>query len=247
MLALGAALATMVVGCGDDGGSAASSREITVFAAASLTDAFTELAEAFEDANPGTSATLSFGPSSGLREQILAGAPVDVYASADGADMDRLAAAGEVGEPRVFARNSLMIAVPAGNPGEVTGLADFGEGHLLIGLCAEEVPCGRLARRALTGAGVVPDLDTNAADARALLTQIASGDLDAGIVYRTDVAAAGDDVEGVAIRGAFNVVAEYPIAVLTRAESSDTARAFVDFALSDDAAAIVTGKGFLGP
>ena len=222
-----ACLAVVTAGCGDDDDSATGS--ITVFAAASLTDAFTELGSAFEDANPGTTVELNFGASSALREQILAGAPADVFASANTSNMDQVVDAGAAADPEAFVSNQLQIATPAGNAAGITGLADFADADLLIGLCAEEVPCGQFGREALANAGVTPSIDTNAPDVRALLTQIESGDLDAGIVYRTDVLAAGDAVEGIEIPPDENVVASYPIAVLTAAGNPEVAEAFVAF------------------
>jgi molybdate transport system substrate-binding protein len=161
--------------------------------------------------------------------------------------MDQLVEAGEVaGEPEIFVTNLLQIAVPAGNPGEVTGLEDFAREELVIGLCAEDVPCGDFGRQALENAGVTPSLDTNEPDVRALLTKIESDELDAGIVYVTDVLSA-TGVEGVEIPAAVNVVAEYPIAVLARAPNPDAASAWVEFVLSEEGQAILTSYGFTSP
>jgi len=211
-----------------------SSSEIRVSAAASLTDAFTEIAAAFEAENPGTDVVLNFGGSSALREQILEGAPVDVFASANMSTMDSVVAEGAAsGVPQTFARNRLEIAVPPGNPGNVTGLTDFSHPDLLIGLCAEGVPCGDFARQALDDADVVPSIDSNEPDVRSLLTKIELGELDAGIVYATDVASSDGGVEGIEIPEAVNVTATYPIAVLADAPNPEGAQAFVDFVLSD--------------
>ena len=160
--------------------------ELLVSAAASLTDAFAEIESAFEEANPDVDVVLNLGSSSALREQILEGAPADVFASANTSNMDQVAEAGELsGEAEIFATNSLQIAVPTGNPGGVTGLEDFAREELLIGLCAEDVPCGDFGRQALAKAGVIPSIDTNEPDVRALLTKIEAGELDAGITYVT--------------------------------------------------------------
>jgi molybdate transport system substrate-binding protein len=220
--------------------------EVLVFAAASLTDAFGELAAAFEDGHPGVTVTLNFASSSSLREQIVAGAPADVFASASNNDMNQLAEAGAVaGEARVFAHNKMTIAVPTGNPAGITGLADFANTDLLIGLCAEEVPCGKYGRQALESAGVVPALDTNEPDVRSLLTKIAAGELDAGIVYVTDIAAAAGAVEEVAIPDENAVEATYPIAVLAAAPNPDAAAEFMAFVLSAAGREILAGFGFL--
>jgi molybdate transport system substrate-binding protein len=221
--------------------------DITVFAAASLTDAFDEVGNAFEQANPDTSVEFNYGPSSGLREQILAGAPADVFASANTSNMDQVVEDGAAEDPQDFVTNQLEIAVPAGNPAGITGLADFAKPDLLIGLCAEDVPCGEFGREALTNAQITPSIDTNEADVRALLTKVESGDLDAGIVYITDVQAAGDTVEGIEIPAEDNVTATYPIAALTDSGNAEVAQAFVDFVLSDDGQAILASYGFGGP
>jgi molybdate transport system substrate-binding protein len=248
-VAFGAAL--LLAACGDDDGSASTSTPaaavegtVTVFAAASLTDAFEEIGTAFEDANPGATVELNFAASSSLREQIVAGAPADVFASANTSNMDQVVDAGAADNPQNFVENQLQIAVPAGNPAGVTGLADFANGNLLIGLCAEQVPCGEFGREALANAGVTPSVDTDEPDVRALLTKVEAGELDAGIVYRTDVLAAGDTVEGIDIPADQNVVAVYPIATLADAGNAGGADAFVAFVLSDDGQAILASYGF---
>jgi molybdate transport system substrate-binding protein len=143
--------------------------------------------------------------------------------------------------------NRLQIAVPAGNDAGVTGLDDFADADLLIGLCAEEVPCGEFAREALANAGVTPSIDTNEPDVRSLLTKVEVGDLDAGIVYVTDVIAAGDAVEGVDIPADVNVIATYPIAALTDAGNAEVADAFVEFVLSDEGQEVLGSYGFDAP
>lgn len=248
ILTAGMTAALALAACGDDATSdPASGGSITVFAAASLSDAFTEVADRFEEANEDVSVELSFAGSSSLREQILGGAPADVFASADEADMDRLVEAGEVEPPEVFATNRLQIVVPAGNPAGVEGLDDFADPDLLIGLCAEEVPCGHLGREALGQAGVTPAPDTDEPDVRALLTKVEAGELDAGLVYVTDVVAAGDAVEGVDLPAEVDVVASYPIAATTRSEHPDAARRFIEFVLGAEGQAILERSGFERP
>jgi molybdate transport system substrate-binding protein len=255
-LALIPALVVLCAGCTGPGGDAGRTPtrtptingEVLVSAAASLTDAFAEIEAAFEVAYPGTDVILNFGPSSGLREQILEGAPVDVFASANTANMDQVAAEGLVtGEARIFAHNRLAIAVPAGNPAGITGPADFGREELLIGLCAATAPCGDFARMALTRAGVDPALDTNEPDVRALLTKLGAGELDAGIVYVSDVAAAGGEVEAIEIPDEANVVADYPIAAITHSPNPGAAAAFVDFVVSNAGERILADHGFEAP
>lgn len=239
-------------GCGDGEGTGGVDGElggtVLVFAAASLSDAFAEVEGAFEAEYPGVDVRLNPAGSSSLREQILQGAPADVFASADQSIMDEVTEAGEVhAEVQVFARNRLQIAVPAGNPAGVAGLDDFARPDLLIGLCAEGVPCGDFARDALARAGVEASIDTDEPDVRALSTKIGAGELDAGIVYVTDVIAAGDPIEGIDIPDDQNVVASYPIAALAGAPNPDAAAAFVDFVLSEQAQAILVSSGFTRP
>ena len=259
LLAVVSVPALVLAACGDDDDDDAGSTtteapaeesaqgDITVFAAASLTDAFTELGTTFESDNPDASVEFSFGASSALREQILAGAPVDVFASANTSNMDQVVDGGAASDPEDFVTNLLEIAVPAGNEAGVTGLDDFANADLLVGLCAEDVPCGEFGREALANAGVTPSIDTNEPDVRSLLTKVEAGDLDAGIVYVTDVMAAGDSVEGVEIPADNNVVATYPIAALTDAANTDAAYAFVEFVLSDEGQEILQSYGFDSP
>ncbi len=254
------ALSLVLAACGDDDddGTAADATTtegaesdlegtISVFAAASLTDAFDEIDAAFEDANPGVTVEVNFGASSALREQILAGAPADVFASANASNMDQVVEAGAASDPVDFVTNLLEIAVPAGNDAGVTGLADFANSDLLIGLCAEEVPCGEFGREALANAGVTPSVDTDEPDVRSLLTKIEAGELDAGIVYVTDVTSAGDAVEGIDIPADENVTATYPIASLSDTTNAEVADAFVAFVLSEDGQDILSSFGFGAP
>jgi molybdate transport system substrate-binding protein len=241
----------LLAACGDDddgrGAPAAAMTlegNITVFAAASLTDAFTELGTELESEHDGVSVEFNFGASSALREQILAGAPADVFASANTSNMDQVVQAGAAADPENFVTNQLQIVVPAGNPANITGLADFAKGDLLIGLCAEEVPCGQFGRQALTNAGVTPSIDTNEPDVRSLLTKVEAGELDAGIVYVTDVLAAGNDVEGIDIPADQNVTATYPVAALSDTGNSEVADAFVAFVLSGKGQDILASYGF---
>lgn len=221
---------------------------VLVSAAASLTDAFDEMAAAFEAVHPAVEVTLNLAGSSTLATQILEGAPVDVFAPADSANMARVAEAGGLaGDPTVFAQNRLQIAVPPGNPAGVGGLADFARDELLLGLCAEAVPCGDLARKAMARAGLVPAIDTHEPHVRALLTKVELGELDAAVTYVTDVTAASGAVEGIDIAEEHAVVAEYPIAVLARAADPERARAFVDFVLSSRGRAILDRHGFGTP
>ncbi len=247
-LVLAMVLSASGCGRGVDAGTDDESR-IRVWAAASLTDAFADLATAFEAeaANPGVAVELNFGASSSLREQILAGAPGDVFAAADRSNMVAVVAAGAAVDPVDFATNQLQIAVPAGNPAGVRGPAAFADADLLVGLCSQEVPCGRFGRQVLAQAGIAPSIDTNEPNVAALMTKIEAGELDVGIVYRSDVIAAGGAVEGIAIPDHAEVTATYPIAALAGAANPEGATAFVAFVLSDEGQAILASSGFGAP
>jgi molybdate transport system substrate-binding protein len=247
VIAVGLAIAALLLTACDNAGTDAND-EVLVSAASSLTEVFGEMETAFESANPEVDVVLNIGGSSALREQILAGAPADVFASANTSNIDLIVEADDVdGEPVIFARNRLEIAVPVGNPGDVTGLTDFARDELLIGLCAEAVPCGDYGRQALQNADVIPSVDTEEPNVRALLTKIEVGELDAGIVYETDVVSTDGGVGGVAVSNDDNVFADYPIAVLAGAPNRAGAADFMAFVLSDEGRAILVDHGFVLP
>lgn len=243
-LVVAAAAAALLGACGAQSGGAPPSDGLTVFAAASLTETFTELGEAFEADNPGVTVTFSFGGSSSLAQQIVAGAPADVFAAASVATMDVVDDAGKALDPVVLVRNRLQIAVPPGNPGDVTGLADFGDPDRTIALCAPEVPCGAAAVQVLQAAGVTPAPDTLERDVKAALSKVRLGEVDAALVYRTDVLAAGSRVEGIDVPEAAEVVSEYPVTVLADAPNPESAQAFVDFLGSPEAREVFADAGF---
>lgn len=221
---------------------------VTVFAAASLTETFTELGKQFEAAHPGVEVVYSFGASSALAQQIEQGAPVDVFASAAPKNMQQVVDAGDItATPVTFVRNRLEIAVPKGNPGHITGLADFGKTEPKIALCAEQVPCGAAAKSVFEVAGVHPQPDTREADVKAVLTKVTLGEVDAALVYRTDVEAAGDKVEGIDFPEADKAINDYPVAPLAKAPNSAAAAAFVEFVRSDRARTVFTKAGFDNP
>lgn len=247
------AAGVLLAACAQPGGSAAGEpgdgdeigARITVLAAASLTETFTELAADFEREHPGTEVTLTFGPSSGLAESIVQGAPAHVYAAADEISMQRVIDVGDAADSTVFARNRLQIAVPADNPAGVAGLDDFADPDLLIAICAEEVPCGRAASAAFDAADVTPRPDTYGRDVKAVLTAVRTGEVDAGLVYRTDVR--GDDrVEGIDFPESAAAANDYHLAVLERADNS-TARAFADLATSPAGRRVLADAGFEVP
>lgn len=223
------------------------SEVVLVSAASSLGGAFSEIEAAFEDAHPGVDVVVNLAASSAIREQVLAGAPVDVVVTASTGTMQPLIDAGMVGDPSVFARNEMQIAVPSTNPGGVTGLGDFSREDLLIGLCSAGVPCGDLAREVLAAAGVVPAHDTDEPNVGALVTKLTAGELDAGLVYVTDVLSGGTDLEGIAIPPDVNRTTTYPIAASTDAPNVSGADAFVAFVLSDEGRGTLLEFGFVVP
>ncbi len=228
--------------------STAGAETVTVFAAASLTEAFRTIGTDFEAANPGTKVEFNFAGSSTLARQIVEGAPADVFASADEENMKKAADAGDVaGATQAFARNRLAIIVPRGNPKHVTGLADLGRSGMTIALAAPAVPVGRYAAEAFAKAGVPTPAGSNEADVKAVVTRVALGEADAGVVYTTDVAAGGQKVEAVTIPDAQNVLARYPIATLKGAPNAAGARAFVAYVLSPSGQRVLARSGFLAP
>jgi molybdate transport system substrate-binding protein len=245
--AVAVALLVGLAGCegsaADDGG-----QTLTVFAAASLTDVFTDLGAALEDQQPGLEVRFNFAGSSALATQIVQGAPADVFASANETQMSVVTDAGlAADEPAVFASNVLEIAVPAGNPGGVTGLADFAREDLTLAVCAPDVPCGAAAAQVFAAAGVTAVPDTQEEDVRAALTKVELGEVDAALVYASDVASAGESVDGVAFPEAEQAVNDYPITRLADAANPDAARAFVDLVLSEAGRRALTDAGFREP
>jgi molybdate transport system substrate-binding protein len=223
----------------------AGGQPILVFAAASLSESFTALAKAFETAHPGAKVEQSFAGSPALVAQIESGAPADLIATADTVNMDKLAQAELLdGTPTPFAGNRLEIAVEHGNPKRVRGLADLARKDLVVILAAEAVPAGRYAREALKKAGVTVGPKSLEENVKAVVNKVALGEADAGIVYATDVQAAGEHVTGVVIPEAENVVAIYPIALVKRAVPRPLAREFQAFILSAEGQKILASFGF---
>jgi molybdate transport system substrate-binding protein len=232
---------------GDGGGGGDGGEGITVFAATSLTEAFTDVGAAFAATDDGAPVEFIFDASSGLVSQIIEGAPADVFASADTANMDKLTDEELNGtDPAVFATNLLTIIVPAGNPAGVIGVEDLANSDLNVVLCAEEVPCGNYANQILDSAGVEVTPASLEENVRGVVTKVTAGEADAGIVYVTDVMAAGDDAEGVEIPEDINVLAQYPIATIAASENQELGEAFIDFLTGDEGQAIMSEYGF-GP
>lgn len=229
-------------------GSPALSGTVNVFAAASLKEAFTKLGKQFEAAHPGTKVVFNFGPSSGLATQINAGAPADVFASASTKNMDQVVTTGYAASPTDFASNVMQIAVPPKNPANVTQLSDLAKSEVKVALCQEAVPCGTTAAKVFTNAKLTVTPVTQEVDVKSVLAKVSLGEVDAGVVYVTDVLAAGDKVKGIKIPAGVNASStKYPVATLTKAPNKATAQAFTDYALSADGASVLTAAGFAQP
>jgi molybdate transport system substrate-binding protein len=248
-----------LVGCGDSGktGGAAPSTAssstgvtgtVTVFAAASLTESFTQIGKDFQAANPGAKVTFNFAGSSALATQINQGAPADVFASAAPANMKTVNDAGNGdGAPTTFVKNQLVVAVPKGNPKGITGLSDLTKPGVKVALCAEQVPCGAAAKKALAMAKVSVKPVTLEQDVKAALAKVKLGEVDAALVYRTDAKAAAADVDGVEFPESASATNEYPIVVLKNAPNKAGAQAFVAWVLSNKGKAVLTQAGFQTP
>ncbi|NYH41393.1 molybdate transport system substrate-binding protein [Micromonospora jinlongensis] len=253
--AMAVVMALTVAGCGAGGGRASGGAAdgrgtgaVTVFAAASLTESFRRIGKDFEAANPGSTVTLNVAGSSALANQINQGAPADVFASAAPANMTTVTEAGNAdGTPAIFARNQLVIAVPRGNPGGVTGLADLSRPGVKVALCANQVPCGAAARTALDAAGVALTPVTLEQDVKGALAKVKLGEVDAALVYRTDARAASADVSGVEFPASARAVNDYPIVALKDAPNPAGARAFVAYVRSAPAQAVLVEAGFQAP
>lgn len=221
---------------------------LTVFAAASLTDAFAELADAFAADHPGVRVDVNAAGSQTLAHQINQGAPADVFASSAAEQMAVVEEAGNLAaQPRVFAANRLAIAVEEGNPRGVRGLADLADPDLVVALPGEQVPAGAHARRVLDAAGVTVEPATLEADVRTALGRVVLGEADASVVYASDVVAADGRVDGVAIPEGANVTVAYPIAALAGPADPADARAFVAFVLGEEGQAILARHGLRAP
>jgi molybdate transport system substrate-binding protein len=250
-----AAVTALLAGCGDDGADApgtaapgAPSGAVTVLAAASLTESFTRIGKDFEAANPGTTVTFSFGGSAALATLITSGAPADVFAAASPATMKTVTDAGDAsGTAQVFARNQLVIAVPKGDPKGIRSLTDLTAPGLKVAICAAQVPCGAAARTALDAARVALTPVTLEQDVRAALSKLTLGEVDAALVYRTDVRAAAAKVDAVEFPESAGAVNDYPIAALRDAPNPTGAKAFVDYVRGTQAAAVLAGAGFQQP
>ena len=252
-----AAVAAAAAGCSSSGSGGSSSGSssspaakggsITVFAAASLTGTFTQLGKQFQTAHPGDTVKFSFGPSSGLAEQITSGAPADVFASAAPANMQQVVSAGDASSPTDFAKNTMEIAVPPNNPGHVKSVTDLAKKSVKVALCQPQVPCGVVAAEVFKNAGIKVKPVTLQPDVKSVLTQVETGNVDAGAVYVTDVMAAGSKVKGVAVPAKDNASTLYPIATISNSKEKSIAQAFVAYVLSPAGQQVLTAAGFKKP
>ena len=227
--------------------SSASTASITVFAAASLTGTFTQIGKQFEAAHPGDKVTFSFGPSSGLATQITNGAPADVFASAAPANMDQVVTAGDASNPQDFAKNIMEVAVPPSNPANVKSVNNLAKKSVKVALCQPQVPCGVVAAEVFKNAGITVKPVTLEADVKSVLAQVELNEVDAGMVYVTDVQAAGTKVKGVQIPADDNASTLYPIATISDSKHKSVAQSFVAYVLSPAGQQVLTAAGFKQP
>jgi molybdate transport system substrate-binding protein len=240
--------AALLAGCGSGGSPSNTSLRgtVSVFAAASLTDSFKALGTAFQTAHSGSTVQFNFAGTPTLVTQIEQGASADVFASADTANLDKLKADGFTsGSSQVFARNKLEIVVAAGNPTHITGLADLAKPGVIYITEAQTVPAGKYALQILASAGVKVTPKSLETDVKSVVSKIELGEADAGIVYFTDVKAAGSKVTGVPIPDLVNVIATYPIVTVRGSTSSNLANAFIAYVLSAEGQATLQSFGFL--
>ena len=241
------AIAVSLTGCGS-GVDQNGDETLTVYAAASLTGTFTELGRTFEKDHPGVRVTFSFGGSADLVTQIQQGAPADVFASADTENMEKLGADGLTGQaPEDFASNTLEIVTPPDNPAGITSLDDLTGKRVALVVCAPEVPCGSAAEKVASAAGLTFTPVSEEQSVKDVLAKVTSGEADAGLVYVTDVEAAGDAVHGVELPEASSAVNTYPIATVKGSQHAALARAFVELVLSAAGQRVLADAGFGKP
>lgn len=230
------------------GSSAKLSGTVTVFAAASLQESFTTLGKEFEKEHPGTKVVFNFGGSDTLAASITGGAPADVFAAASAKTMAIVTDQKDaVGTPATFVRNQLEIATLPGNPDKITSLKDLTKSSLKVVLCDRTVPCGSAVQTALEASGLELTPVSYEQDVKSALTKVELKEADAAVVYKTDVKAAGDKVEGVDFPESAEAVNDYPIAVLKNTPNPTTAKAFIELVKSAEGQKVLTAAGFLKP
>ena len=241
-------LVIVLASCSTAQGQQPEPRQLTVLAAASLTETFTTVASRLESKHPGLDAKSSFGASSTLAEQIVAGALADVFAAASPETMATVTDAKRAaGEPIIFARNVLEIAVPKGNSAGIRSLRDFGRTDLRLAVCDVRVPCGAAATKVFAAANVQAQPDTLETDVKATLAKVQLGEVDAALVYATDVHAAQDAVDGIPFPEADQAVNDYLIVRLSQTQNPTAAQDFIDEVMSDEGQQTLQQAGFLPP
>jgi molybdate transport system substrate-binding protein len=227
--------------------AATATGSITVFAASSLLGSFTQLGKQFEALHPGDKVTFSFGPSSGLATQITSGAPADVFASASTKNMQEIVTAGYASSPSDFAKNVMEVAVPSSNPAKVTSVESLAKSSVKVAVCQPQVPCGVTAAKVFQNAKITVKPVTLEPDVKSVLSKVELGSVDAGMVYVTDVLAAGSKVLGVKIPAGIDASTTYPIAPISKSSHAAIAQAFVAYVLSPAGQSVLAGAGFEKP
>lgn len=255
--ALVCASALVITACGSSGGSSgggtgaatssALSGSLTVFAASSLKEAFGTLADRFESAHPGTTVSFNFDASSALAEAITQGQQADVFASASTKNMQTVVSAGKAAGPENFASNTMEIATPPANPAHIASVSDLAKPGVKVALCDPAVPCGATAQRVFDNAKITIKPAASEQDVKSTLAVVEAKEVDAGVVYVTDVRAAGTKVHGVAIPSDVNASTTYPIAVVRTTQHRALARAWVDYVLSAAGQQVLRADGFSKP
>ncbi|MGW4997832.1 molybdate ABC transporter substrate-binding protein [Streptomyces hydrogenans] len=225
--------------------SAAPRANLTVLAAASLTDVFKTAGAAYEKAHPGTKLTFSFAGSQELVAQVSQGSPADVLVTADTKSMDKVKA--DTGTPAIIAKNRLVIATGEGNPFKVDELKDLADTKLKVVLAAPEVPAGKYSKQILDKQGVAVKPVSQEPNVRAVLSKVELGEADAGLVYKTDAASAADKVDAVEIPDDQNAIAQYPAATIKDSKNAEAAAAFVAWLSSPEGQKILQDAGFQKP
>jgi len=243
----------LVSACGDDdsdggGDSGGGDTTLTVYAAASLTKTFQEIGKEFEEQHDGVKVEFSFGGSSDLVSQLQEGAPADVFASADEANMEKLAGDDlQADDPQNFASNTLEIVTPPDNPAGITSFVDLAKDGVNVVVCAPEVPCGAATVKAEDATAVTLSPVSEEQSVTDVLAKVTSGEADAGLVYVTDVTGAGDAVTGVPFPESSDIVNTYPIVALKDSGQADLAEEFVELVLGDTGQTILKEAGFAQP
>lgn len=246
----------LLAGCSDDDSSSTSTTaaesavtgDITVFAAASLNKSFTELGKQFESEYPGTTVKFNFAGSSDLATQIIQGAPADVFASANPANMTKVVDAGLVaGTPENFASNTLTIVTAPGNPKGIASFADLTKPGVSVVVCADQVPCGTATKKVEEATRVTLTPVSEESQVTDVLGKVSSGQADAGVVYVTDAKGAGDKVTQVDFLEASQAVNVYPIAVLRNSKNDEAAAEFVELVTGPEGQKVLAEAGFAAP